>query len=66
MLDVAIPSDDNMRKKEPKKHEEYQGVTEELHRRGTGRVVPIVVAGTLKQIPGKTSEIWFIRMQPIV
>ncbi|TWW62748.1 hypothetical protein D4764_04G0013950 [Takifugu flavidus] len=69
VIDVAIPSDSNIRKKEHEKLEKYQGLKEEMERMWgiKATVVPVVI-GTLgavtpnlsrwfQQIPGTTSEI---------
>ncbi|TWW76591.1 hypothetical protein D4764_13G0012530 [Takifugu flavidus] len=69
VIDVAIPSDSNIRKKEHAKLEKYQGLKEEMERMWgmKATVVPVVI-GTLgvvtpnlsrwlQQIPGTTSEI---------
>ncbi|TWW59227.1 hypothetical protein D4764_06G0007570 [Takifugu flavidus] len=69
VIDVAIPSDSNIRKKEHEKLEKYQGLKEEIERMWgmKATVVPVVI-GTLgavapklsrwlQQIPGTTSEI---------
>ncbi|TWW72943.1 hypothetical protein D4764_15G0003370 [Takifugu flavidus] len=69
VIDVAIPSDNNIRKKEHEKLEKYQGLKEEIERMWVMKatVVPVVI-GTLvavtpklsrwlQQIPGTTSEI---------
>ncbi|TWW67366.1 hypothetical protein D4764_02G0004070 [Takifugu flavidus] len=69
VIDVAIPSDSNIRKKEHEKLEKYQGLKEEIERMwGMKATVVLVVIGTLgavtpnlskwlQQIPGTTSEI---------
>ncbi|TWW69251.1 hypothetical protein D4764_18G0000570 [Takifugu flavidus] len=69
VIDVAIPNDSNIRKKEHEKLEKYQGLKEEMERMWgmKATVVPVVI-GTLgavtpnlsrwlQQIPGTTSEI---------
>ncbi|KAF7643082.1 hypothetical protein LDENG_00244990 [Lucifuga dentata] len=66
VINVAIPSDGNIRKKEHEKLEKYQGLQEELDR--MWKVKSTVVIGALgavtpklgewlQQIPGTTSEI---------
>ena len=69
MIDVALPSDSNIRKKECEKLEKYQGLKEELERmrKVKAKVVPGVVGALgavapklgewLQQIPGTTSEL---------
>ncbi len=69
VIDVAIPSDSNIRKKEHEKLEKYQGLKEELEKMWKVRatVVPVVIGALgavtpklgewLQQIPGKTSEV---------
>ena len=73
MIDVAIPSDSNLRRKEHKRIEKYQGLREELEKMWgvKATVVPVVIGtlgaatpklgGWLQQIPGTTSEISFQR-----
>ncbi|TWW59309.1 hypothetical protein D4764_06G0008390 [Takifugu flavidus] len=69
VIDVAIPSDSNIRKKEHKKLEKYQGLKEEMERMWwmKATVVPVVIGALgavtpnlsrwLQQIPGTTPEI---------
>uniref|UniRef100_A0A3B5PPD0 Reverse transcriptase domain-containing protein n=1 Tax=Xiphophorus maculatus TaxID=8083 RepID=A0A3B5PPD0_XIPMA len=69
VIDVAIPSDCNIRKKEHEKLEKYQGLREELERAWKVKttVVPVVIGALgavtpkldqwLQQIPGTTSDI---------
>ena len=69
MIDVALPSDSNIRKKEYEKLEKYQGIKEELERtwKVKAKVVPVVIGALgavtpkleewLQQIPGTTSEL---------
>ncbi|XP_054913489.1 uncharacterized protein LOC129377515 [Poeciliopsis prolifica] len=69
VVDVAIPSDCNIRKKEHEKLEKYQGLREELERAWKVKttVVPVVIGALgavtpkleqwLQQIPGTTSDI---------
>ena len=69
MIDVAIPSDSNIKKKEHEKIEKYQGLKEELERMWgvKATVVPVVIGALgavtyklgewLQQIPGTTPEI---------
>ena len=69
MLDVAVPSDSNIKKKEYEKQEKYQGLKEELERtwKVKAKVVPVVIGALgpvtprleewLQQIPGTTSEL---------
>ena len=69
VVDVAIPSDSNIRKKEHEKLEKYQGLREELEKMWgvKAKVVPVVIGALvavtpklgewLQQIPGRTSEI---------
>ena len=69
VVDIAIPSDCNIRKKEHEKVEKYQGLKEELERawKVKASVVPVVIGALgavtpkleewLQQIPGKTSDI---------
>uniref|UniRef100_A0A087XGF1 Reverse transcriptase zinc-binding domain-containing protein n=2 Tax=Poecilia formosa TaxID=48698 RepID=A0A087XGF1_POEFO len=69
VVDVAIPSDHNIRKKEHEKLEKYQGLREELEKAWKVKttVVPVVIGALgavtpkleqwLKQIPGTTSDI---------
>ncbi|KAF7655229.1 hypothetical protein LDENG_00059120 [Lucifuga dentata] len=69
VIDVAIPSDGNIKKKEHEKLEKYQRLKEELDQmwKVKSTVVPVVI-GTLgavtpklgewlQQIPGTTSEV---------
>lgn len=68
VVDVAIPSDSNIRKKEQEKLEKYQGLKEELEKMWgvKASVVPVVIGalgavtpkleGWLQQIPGTPSE----------
>ena len=68
MVDVAIPSDNNIRKKE-QEFEKYKGLKEELKRMWGVKtsMVPVVIGAVrtltpkwdmwLKQIPGITSEV---------
>ena len=70
VIDVAIPADANIRKKEHEKVEKYQGLKEELEKAWKVKtsVVPVVIGALgavtpkleewLQQIPGKTSDIW--------
>ena len=69
VVDVAIPSDSNIRKKEHQKLEKYQGLREELEKMWgvKAKVVPVVIGALvavtpklgewLQQIPGRTSDI---------
>ncbi|TWW77705.1 hypothetical protein D4764_12G0010950 [Takifugu flavidus] len=69
VIDVAIPSDSNIRKKEHEKLEKYQGLKEEMERMWgmKATVVPVVIwtlwavtpnlSRWLQQIPGTTPEI---------
>ncbi|XP_051916213.1 uncharacterized protein LOC127597287 isoform X2 [Hippocampus zosterae] len=69
VVDVAVPSDGNIRKKEHEKLEKYQGLREELERAWKVKVtvVPVVVGALgavtpkldewFQQIPGTTSDI---------
>ncbi|XP_076747453.1 uncharacterized protein LOC143421715 [Maylandia zebra] len=69
VIDVAVPNDSNIGKKEHEKLEKYQGLREELERmwRVKVTVVPVVIGALgavtpklgewLQQIPGITSEI---------
>ena len=69
VVDVAIPSNGNIRKKEHEKLEKYQGLKEELEKMWSVKaaVVPIVIRALeavtstldwwLQQIPGTTSDI---------
>ena len=69
VIDVAIPSDSNIRKKEHEKLEKYQGLKEQLEKMWGMKVtvVPVVVGALgavtpkldawLQEIPGTTSEI---------
>ena len=69
VIDVAVPSDSNIKKKEYEKLEKYQGLKEELERMWKVKVkVVLVVIGALgavtpkleerlQQIPGTTSEL---------
>ena len=68
VIDVAIPADANIRKKEHEKVDKYQGLREQLERmwKVKASVVPVVVGALgavtpklgewLQQIPGTTSE----------
>ena len=68
VIDVAIPADANIRKKEHEKVEKYQGLKEQLEQmwKVKASVVPVVVGALgavtpklgewLQQIPGTTSE----------
>ena len=72
-VDVAIPNDCNLRKKEEEKLGEYQGLKEEQERKLGAKVsvVPVVIGALravtpkfgewLKQIPGLTFEISLAR-----
>ena len=69
VIDVAIPSDSNIRKKEHEKLEKYQGLKKELEKMWgvKATVVPVVIGALgavthklgewLQQIPGTTSEV---------
>ena len=69
MIDIAVPSDSNIKKKEYEKLEKYQGLKEELERtwKVKVKVVPVVIGALgavtpkleerLQQIPGTTSEL---------
>ena len=69
VIDVAIPSDSNIRKKEHEKLKKYQGLKEELEKMWgvKATVVPVVIGALgavthklgewLQQIPGTTSEV---------
>ena len=69
VVDIAVPSDFNIRKKEHEKLEKYQGLREELEKawKVKASVVPVVVGALgavtpkleewLQQIPGNTSDI---------
>ncbi|KAJ0057310.1 hypothetical protein NL108_002264 [Boleophthalmus pectinirostris] len=69
VVDIAIPSDGNIRKKEHEKLEKYQGLKEELERawKVKASVVPVVISALgavtpkleewLQKIPGKTTDI---------
>uniref|UniRef100_A0A3B3HW39 Reverse transcriptase domain-containing protein n=1 Tax=Oryzias latipes TaxID=8090 RepID=A0A3B3HW39_ORYLA len=69
VVDVAVPSDGNIRKKEHEKLEKYQGLREELEKAWKVKVtvVPVVIGALgavtpkleewLQQIPGKISDI---------
>ncbi|XP_078791071.1 uncharacterized protein LOC111949134 [Oryzias latipes] len=69
VVDVAVPSDGNIRKKEHEKLEKYQGLREELEKAWKVKVtvVPVVIGALgaitpkleewLQQIPGKTSDL---------
>ncbi|XP_051931065.1 uncharacterized protein LOC127607055 [Hippocampus zosterae] len=69
VVDIAVPSDGNIRKKEHEKLEKYQGLREELERAWKVKVTvtPVVVGALgavtpkldewLQQIPGTTSDI---------
>ncbi|TWW69232.1 hypothetical protein D4764_18G0000380 [Takifugu flavidus] len=51
VIDVAIPNDSNIRKKEHKKLEKYQGLKEEMERMwGMKAIVVPVVIGTLGKV----------------
>ncbi|TWW69265.1 COP9 signalosome complex subunit 1 [Takifugu flavidus] len=53
VIDVAIPNDSNIRKKEHKKLEKYQGLKEEMERMwGMKAIVVPVVIGTLGEVQG--------------
>ena len=68
-IDVMVPSDSNIRKKEFEKQEKYQGLKKELKRnwKVKAKVVPVVVGALgavtpklgdwLQQIPGTTLEL---------
>ena len=69
VIDIAVPSDSNIKKKEYEKLEKYQGLKEELERtwKVKVKVVPVVIGALgavtpkleewLQQIPGTTSEL---------
>ena len=69
VVDIAIPSDCNIRKKEHEKLEKYQALREELEKawKVKATVVPVVIGALgavtpkleewLQQVPGKTSDI---------
>ncbi|XP_024121103.1 uncharacterized protein LOC112142083 [Oryzias melastigma] len=69
VVDVAVPSHGNIKKKEHEKLEKYQGLREELEKAWKVKVtvVPVVIGALgavtskleewLQQIPGKTSDI---------
>ena len=69
IIDVAVPSDCNIKKKEHEKIDKYQGLREEMEKmwKVEAKVVPIVVGALgavtttlekwLEQIPGRTTEI---------
>ena len=69
IIDVAVPSDCNIMKKEHEKIDKYQGLREEMEKmwKVEAKVVPIVVGALgavtttlekwLEQIPGRTTEI---------
>ncbi|KAK7895269.1 hypothetical protein WMY93_020594 [Mugilogobius chulae] len=69
VVDVAIPSDGNIRRKEHEKLEKYQGLREELEKawKVKATVVPVVIGALgavtpkldewLQHIPGSTSDI---------
>ncbi len=62
VIDVAIPSDSNIRKKEHEKLEKYQGLKEKLKKMwGVKATLMPVVIGVgsewLQQNPGTTSEV---------
>ena len=57
VIEVAVPSDSNMRKKEYKKLEKYRGMKEELERmwKLKAKVVPVVI-GSLRAVNPKLEE----------
>ncbi|KAF7656848.1 hypothetical protein LDENG_00035480 [Lucifuga dentata] len=69
VIDVAVPADSNIRKKEHEKIEKYQGLKEELERtwKVKFKVVPVVTGALgavtpklgewLQEILGTTSEV---------
>ena len=69
MIDVAVPSDCNIRKKEHEKIDKYQGLREEMEKmwKVKAKVVPIVIGALgavaptlekwLEEIPGETTEV---------
>ncbi|KAF7665893.1 hypothetical protein LDENG_00129980 [Lucifuga dentata] len=69
VIDVAVPADSNIRKKEHEKIEKYQGPKEELEWtwKVKSKVVPVVIGALgavtpklgewLQEIPGTTSEV---------
>ena len=69
VIDVAVPGDSNIKKKEYEKLEKYRGLKEELERtwKVKAKVVPVVIGALgavtpkleewLEQIPGTTSEL---------
>ncbi|KAK7882191.1 hypothetical protein WMY93_028365 [Mugilogobius chulae] len=66
VVDVAKPSNGNIRRKEHEKLEKYQGLREELEkaRKVKATVVPVVICAVtpkheewLQKIPGNTSDI---------
>ncbi|KAF7643158.1 hypothetical protein LDENG_00244290 [Lucifuga dentata] len=69
LIDVAVPADSNIRKKEHQKIQKYQGLKEELERtwKVKSKVVPVVIGALgavtpklgewLQEIPGTTSEV---------
>ncbi|KAF7655094.1 hypothetical protein LDENG_00060930, partial [Lucifuga dentata] len=69
VIDVAVPADSNIRKKEHQKIQKYQGLKEELERmwKVKSKVVPVVTGALgavipklgawLQEIPGTTSEV---------
>ncbi|KAF7666152.1 hypothetical protein LDENG_00119050 [Lucifuga dentata] len=69
VIDVAVPADSNIRKKEHKKIKKYQGLKEELECtwKVKSKVVPVVIGALgavtpklgewLQEIPGTTSEV---------
>ena len=69
MIDIVVPSDSNIKKKEYEKLEKNQGLKKELERmwKVKAKVVPVVIGslGTvtpklekwLQQIPGTTTEL---------
>ena len=69
MIDVAVPSDSNIKNKEYETLEEYRGLKKELERtwKVNAKVLPVVIGAIgavtpkleewLQQIPGTTSEL---------
>ncbi|KAF7652030.1 hypothetical protein LDENG_00102420 [Lucifuga dentata] len=69
VIDVAVPADSNIRKKEHQKIHKYQGLKEEQEQtwKGKSKVVPVVIGALgavnpkleewLQEIPGTTSEV---------
>ena len=69
VIDVAVPSDCNIRKKEHEKIDKYQGLREEMEKmwKVKVKVVPIVIGALgavaptlekwLEEIPGETTEV---------